>query len=745
MHNKVKILIGLVLIFFVQLYCLIIISKGPIIGITITEQDQKWYIHNIEEEGWGVHQQLEPNTIILEIDGKEIPPHTSSPFTVTHAESLTIWHKGKVETLTVSYEDMTGQLLMHFVIPLIYSLLISALCIYLLQRPLTKNKKYLIFHLQFTALAYISAGAAGRGDFFSNIFNSLAIFISLVNCFFYCIHLLRIVSDSVQKKLRTIFFLIGGLLVTINVLRITIEDFITVQIIFEILVYSILSCLLMINIILAIKSNMKYYAKPLFFIFFLGIGPIVIFYGIPILFNYTPILPADVTALFLMIVPICLIYMELAESYVNLQYALDRMFEHLKLSIPFSLIVSFILILFQEARTIYLFSLYFLIIFIAMIFILSCKEWFEIKNARYMATLKDYNFSDFYHFIKKSTQYSNFENLVDCIKKELSRMLKLNHVEIVEDDIRGHLQYIDEENYSTICPNLIYKSKENYILVLHETPDSKLLAVVDTHFNKIPFESIKMLELFLYYVQSILDNSLKMDNLAAQLAKLDILHSQRWYSKLWISSTERERIRLSIEIHDTILQDLIRMSRNIEEAIVTVKDMQEKETFSHLRNEILDIMDTTRDICENLYPPLIERLGLYKSLNELIGKYKIRFNFIIRDYIEVIEDLSLQQATTIYRIIQELLSNANKHSQAHIVHINLTSKAQRLIIEYIDDGIGLDMNDQLNEIKSIGLMGIQARINYYQGTFEITPNHPSGVVIKISMKIGEDLENNGVG
>ncbi|MGE7949114.1 ATP-binding protein [Lysinibacillus sp. NPDC093688] len=724
---------------------MIIISKGPIIGITITEQDQRWYIHNIEEEGWGVHQQLEPNTIILEIDGKEIPPHTSSPFTVTHAESLTIWHKGKVETLTVSYEGMTGQLLMHFVIPLIYSLLISALCIYLLQRPLTKNKKYLIFHLQFTALAYISAGAAGRGDFFSNIFNSLAIFISLVNCFFYCIHLLRIVSDSVQKKLRTIFFVMGGLLVTINVLRITIEDFITVQIIFEILVYSILSCLLMINIILAIKSNMKYYAKPLFFIFFLGIGPIVIFYGIPILFNYTPILPADVTALFLMIVPICLIYMELTESYVNLQYALDRMFEHLKLSIPFSLIVSFILILFQEARTIYLFSLYFLIIFIAMIFILSCKEWLEIKNARYMATLKDYNFSDFYHFIKKSTQYSNFENLVDCIKKELSRMLKLNHVEIVEDDIRGRLHYIDEENYSTICPNLIYKSKENYILVLHETPDSKLLAVVDTRFNKIPFESIKMLELFLYYVQSILDNSLKMDNLAAQLAKLDILHSQRWYSKLWISSTERERIRLSIEIHDTILQDLIRMSRNIEEAIVTVKDMQEKETFSHLRNEILDIMDTTRDICENLYPPLIERLGLYKSLNELIGKYKIRFNFIIRDNIEVIEDLSLQQATTIYRIIQELLSNANKHSQAHIVHINLTSKAQRLIIEYIDDGIGLDMNDQLNEIKSIGLMGIQARINYYQGTFEITPNHPSGVVIKISMKIGEDLENNGVG
>ena len=132
-----------------------------------------------------------------------------------------------------------------------------------------------------------------------------------------------------------------------------------------------------------------------------------------------------------------------------------------------------------------------------------------------------------------------------------------------------------------------------------------------------------------------------------------------------------------------------------------------------LREEVLDIIDATRDICENLYPPMIERLGLYMSLNTLFEKYKVRYNFLIKDDIEEIDGLSLDQATAIYRIIQELLTNASKHSEAYVIHIVLKKQNHTIYIEYIDDGVGIDKNISLDEIKSLGLIGIQERVNHW--------------------------------
>lgn len=745
--GKAKVLISLFLTVFIQLYCLSIVVKGPIIGITLVQsQDQSWYIQQIEEESWGASQNLKPYTKVIALDGMKLSVNTSSPFMIKQAESITIWHEDKAEKLLISNENINAQLIKQLIMPLLYSLITSALCLFLCQRILTKHKQYLIFHLQFTALAYISAGAAGRGDFFSNVINSLAIFLSIVNCIFYCNHFLRTMSHDFQKKLRKVFFVVGSLIVVMYIVRIYIKDILEVQIIFELSVYLILSCLLAINLFRSRKSNTKYYAKPLFYIFFLGIGPFVLCFGIPTIFNVDPFLPADVTALFLLVVPICLIYLELAGNFINLQYALDRMFSHIQLAIPFSLVVALVLLLLGEVRTFYIYSLYFFVIFIFSILLLSYKEGIEVRNARYLSTLKNYNFSDFYRFIKSSTHFAtNFDKLIEYIKQELNLMLMLNSIEIIEDDLTQSIGYIEGKKCRTICPNLIYKNDTKYILVLYETVDTKLLAITDTKFRKIPSESLKMLELFLYYVQSIIDNSLKMDDLMAQLTKLDKLNAPRWYNRLWILSSEREHIRLATEIHDTILQDLIRMGRHMEEAIFATKDRQGKEALLHLREEVLDIMDNTREICENLYPPLIDRLGLHHALEELLNKCKIRFNFLINEEIQVIEGLSLQQATTIYRIIQELLSNANKHSHAQSVHISLTSRAQKVFIEYSDDGIGIDENIQVGSIKSIGLMGIQERIKYYQGIFLISSNHPQGTKIKLSMKIGEDFENNGVG
>lgn len=745
MRNYRKIInLFLLVIFLLQLYCTVIILKNPLVGITVKQDiDQRWVIEEVLADGWGASVPLVEKTEVTKINGLDIPSNDRNSMHIMQAENITISHDGESEILVVSYQGLTAQMIKHLLMPLIYIFITSVLCLHLVQRPLVKSKRYLIFHLQFTALAYISAGAAGRGDFLGNTIISLAIFISLVYCIYYCNCFLKTFNEVMVTRLNRLFIFIGTALIMMNIIRIWYKDLLIFQIWIELFLYLTLSAFLAINIIVSFKNNSRFYAKSLFSIFFLGTGPSVLFYAIPTLINYPPILSAEVTAVFLLIVPICLATIELGESSINFPFALNRLFSQLKLILPFNLIVSLILLLLAENRTFQLYSIYFLVIFIASVTLLTYKEWRELKNAHFMTTLKDYNFKHFYKFIQSSRHYPSYQTLIEYIKNELYIMLKVNQIEIVEYRNDERINYLNQQQFQVVCPGLIYKNETYYVFILHESVDSHLLAILDKSFERVESESLKIVEMFLYFVQNIIEQSIKIDDLVGKLSSMDNLHSPNWYRKLLVSSSERERLRISTEIHDTILQDLIRYNRNLEDVMLSLTDVQDRQRVSLLREEMLDVIDTTRDICVSLYPPLIEQMGLYQSLQELLAKYKLRYDFLIEDTIEEINYLSIQQQTAIYRIIQELLSNADKHSAASCAYISLKTENQQIFLDYRDDGIGFVELPENEEVRSLGLIGMQERVQYYRGTFIIRKNVPQGIIINIVMEIGEDFENNG--
>lgn len=741
-NKKLKYKISLSIFLLIQLYCFLIVLKGPFLGIEITQFDkERWHISFIKENSWAAFKNLEISTEIVEVEGVELPAKKDSKLMVNQASQITILDKGKAKNLEVNYDGMENQFIKHFIFPLIFALLTLTFSIYLLRKNLNNRKNYLIFHLLCSSSAYTSAGAAGRGDYFSNIVVSITLFLSIVYLIFYCNQFLKTMSNKFRRKLKISILIMVLLLITINIIRFLHKEILYVQIVFELLIILSLLVVIIFNMFIA-RKNKVYYVKLLLSIFLCGIGPFILFYSIPILLGYKAVLSADIAALFLLIIPICLIYLELSEHLVSRQYALDRMFSHLKIALPFSLLITVPLMWVTKENSFSIFILYLLVIFLGLIIVLYAKEWIELRNDRYIYTSEYYTLSNFYQFIKSSVKISNMNHLIERIRKELSLILNLEieDITIIKMDKEDFGDYIHLSNIQEASPNLIYKTSKGGFIILHEDTENKLLALIQIEDNLFPSGALKILELFLYYVQNMLDNSIKIEEMIRMLENVDDTYSPRWYGKIWVHSSERERKRLSIEIHDTVLQDLIHISRQLE--ALDINHHIKKENLLYLREEVLDIIENTRDICENLYPPMIERFGLNHSLDELIKKNKIRFDALIKENFENIGEVPLQQATIIYRIIQELLSNANKHSHAKTIQINLKSTNSKIYIEYFDDGVGFSPEFRFGKVNTLGLLGIRERIKYYDGNLNITSNVSHSVQISIIMNRGDDFENN---
>lgn len=92
----------------------------------------------------------------------------------------------------------------------------------------------------------------------------------------------------------------------------------------------------------------------------------------------------------------------------------------------------------------------------------------------------------------------------------------------------------------------------------------------------------------------------------------------------------------------------------------------------------------------------------------------------------------------IYRLFQELLNNALKHSNATSVEIHLTEMMDGFEITYSDNGVGCDLND-IMQSDSMGIKGMQERVKAFNGRFLATSLIHEGMTVQIIVKEGSDI------
>lgn len=204
-----------------------------------------------------------------------------------------------------------------------------------------------------------------------------------------------------------------------------------------------------------------------------------------------------------------------------------------------------------------------------------------------------------------------------------------------------------------------------------------------------------------------------------------VKHKQRLqeqFSQDLINEQERERTRLARELHDSVGQKLMLLS---------------KQTKSSGDSNMENLADTTleeiRSISRGLHPSNLERLGLTESINALVYNINANTDLFFTDEIDNIDNILSKDAELhIYRIIQETLNNIVKHSEAKAVKMNINKTVNAINIEVSDNGKGFDSETKYKTI-SLGLKTLYERAKIIGAQIHLNSQVNSGTKITLNI------------
>jgi PAS domain S-box-containing protein len=202
---------------------------------------------------------------------------------------------------------------------------------------------------------------------------------------------------------------------------------------------------------------------------------------------------------------------------------------------------------------------------------------------------------------------------------------------------------------------------------------------------------------------------------------------------------EEERIHIAREIHDELGQQLTGLKMNIS---LLLRKLPGEEVVKQKLTEIIEQIDETiksvRRISTSLRPSILDDLGLIAALEwhsreiEKRSEITVNFNADIQE-----PDLPVPSATGIFRIYQEILTNAVRHANAHTINSNLLQKNGYLLLRVEDDGQGMDLSEPKTK-KTLGLLGIKERTFLLGGRFDLQSQPGLGTVISIWIPVAAE-------
>lgn len=218
---------------------------------------------------------------------------------------------------------------------------------------------------------------------------------------------------------------------------------------------------------------------------------------------------------------------------------------------------------------------------------------------------------------------------------------------------------------------------------------------------------------------------------------------QNEFSRLLIESQERERKRISGELHDGLGQNLLVIKNQLE--FFRQKTGQDNQELDSINDLIKESINEVKGLSSDLHPHQLERLGLVKALKGMINKVSSTFPLEINTDIDDIDPcFGKEQGINIYRIIQESLNNIIKHSGAGKVFLSLKKSGAQISIIIEDNGKGFDTGDLNIKQKfdeGLGLKSIAERVRLIGGNYSITSTPGKGTKITITAECKDEKEN----
>jgi len=226
------------------------------------------------------------------------------------------------------------------------------------------------------------------------------------------------------------------------------------------------------------------------------------------------------------------------------------------------------------------------------------------------------------------------------------------------------------------------------------------------------------------------------ERVQARTAELDIANrGLRELSARLMQLQDEERRRIARELHDSVGQTLAGLAMNI--ASVRAEINRLSETVTVLNDSEALIQEMTREvrtISHLLHPPLLDEAGLSSALRWFTDGFaqrsKIQVDLLFpADFGRLNPELE----TTVFRVVQECLTNIHRHSGSEVAKVRITRSDENVKIEIADKGKGIPPTKQ-EEMEArgapgVGIRGMRERLRQLGGHLEIRSDSKGTVVI----------------
>lgn len=201
-----------------------------------------------------------------------------------------------------------------------------------------------------------------------------------------------------------------------------------------------------------------------------------------------------------------------------------------------------------------------------------------------------------------------------------------------------------------------------------------------------------------------------------------------------LKGQEIERRRIAKDLHDSVGALLSSIKLHFESMNKVFSSDKNKNLYSKTKQLIDDACHEVRNISHDMMPGSLEKFGLIPALQDYTSKLKLnkKLEVDVVDY-GIPQHLDNTVSMNAYRIVQELLNNVIKHSDAREVMVQLTMKEGKLNIMVEDDGIGF--NPERDKEKGIGLKNIISRVNYLNGEIHFDTQNGNGTNVMIDFPV----------
>ncbi len=225
---------------------------------------------------------------------------------------------------------------------------------------------------------------------------------------------------------------------------------------------------------------------------------------------------------------------------------------------------------------------------------------------------------------------------------------------------------------------------------------------------------------------------LEKENLLIRINKQQLENT-----RMMIEVQEAERSQVANQLHDVAGSLLSAARLNLASLRGKNGEMNERSVFHLEKSEeaIGMVSEMVRNLSHALSPIMMEKVGFKTSLEKIVAivnaSGKINIELLVIGF-DVYDAKLGKYYTALYSIIYELLNNIVKHSGAKNVLLQVTNFGDSFLLVSEDDGIGMQLN-QMGKMNSLGLSGIQSKVDFFKGKIAFDSNQPSGLVVTIEI------------